>query len=51
MWEEMSDLEKMNRLKDLQRRIFFDIKNQGNRKHKEGRTPYSANKNDFFAQK
>ena len=29
LWNQMSDMEKMNRLKDLQRRIFFEIKNKG----------------------
>ena len=30
LWEQMSDIEKLNRLKDLQRRIFFEIQNKGN---------------------
>ena len=30
IWNQMSDEEKMHRLKDLQRRIFLDIGNKGN---------------------
>lgn len=29
LWNRMSDVEKMNRLNDMQRRIFFEIKNKG----------------------